>query len=169
MRESGILMHITSLPGPYGIGSMGKQAYRFVDFLESAGQSYWQILPLTPTGYGDSPYQSFSACAGNPYLIDLDALVEQGLLKKSEIEAVRWGSDPGRVDYGAQYRERGKLLTTAWSRFVPDKDYEAFVVENASWLADFALFMALKEENGGASWLSWPEPLADPAGWEARL
>ena len=159
MRESGILMHITSLPGPYGIGSMGKQAYRFVDFLESAGQSYWQILPLTPTGYGDSPYQSFSACAGNPYLIDLDTLVEQGLLKKTEVEAVRWGSDPGRVDYGAQYRERGKLLSIAWSRFVPDQDYEAFVAENASWLADFALFMALKEENGGASWLSWPEPL----------
>ena len=91
MRESGILMHITSLPGPYGIGTMGKQAYRFVDFLESAGQSYWQILPLTPTGFGDSPYQSFSACAGNHYLIDLDTLVEEGLLKQEEITAVTWG------------------------------------------------------------------------------
>ena len=159
MRESGILMHITSLPGPYGIGSMGAQAYHFVDFLESAGQSYWQILPLTPTGYGDSPYQSFSACAGNPYLIDLDELVKQGLLKKAEIEAVRWGSDPGRVDYGAQYRERGKLLKTAWSRFQPNQDFSDFVAENAGWLEDYALFMALKEENGGTAWLEWPEPL----------
>ena len=88
MRESGILMHITSLPGPYGIGSMGKNAYAFVDFLEAAGQSYWQILPLTPTGYGDSPYQSFSSCAGNHYLIDLDTLVEEGLLEKAELAAV---------------------------------------------------------------------------------
>jgi len=96
MRESGILMHITSLPGPYGIGTMGKNAYNFLDFLESAGQRYWQILPLTPTGYGDSPYQSFSACAGNHYLIDLDTLVEEGLLKKEEITAIHWGKDPQR-------------------------------------------------------------------------
>ena len=100
MRESGILMHITSLPGAYGIGTMGDSASKFVDFLEAAGQSYWQILPLTPTGYGDSPYQSFSACAGNHYLIDLDTLVEEGLLKKEEVEAIAWGKDPERVDFG---------------------------------------------------------------------
>ena len=159
MRESGILMHITSLPGPYGIGTMGKNAYAFVDFLEAAGQSYWQILPLTPTGFGDSPYQSSSACAGNPYLIDLDRLVKEGLLKKKEIEATRWGTDPQRVDFGTMYIERNKVLKLAYSRFVPDAGYEAFVAANESWLADYGLFMALKEENGGKPWLDWPEEL----------
>ena len=113
MRESGILMHITSLPGAYGIGTMGKNAYRFVDFLAASGQSYWQILPLTPTGYGDSPYQSFSACAGNHYLIDLDTLVEEGLLKREEISAVTWGKESDRVDYGTLYAQRSKLLAKA--------------------------------------------------------
>lgn len=159
MRESGILMHITSLPGPYGIGTMGKRAYDFVDFLEEAGQSYWQILPLTPTGYGDSPYQSFSACAGNHYLIDLDTLVEEGLLKTEEIEAVNWGSDETLVDFGTMYRERSKVLKLACDRFVPDADYAAFVAENENWLADYAIFMALKEEYDGKTWLNWEESL----------
>ena len=159
MRESGILMHITSLPGAYGIGTMGKQAYRFVDFLEAAGQSYWQILPLTPTGYGDSPYQSFSACAGNHYLIDLDTLVEEKLLKKEEIDAVSWGKDPLRVDFGTMYAQRGKMLATACGRFDPDEDYRSFVEENKDWLEDYAIFMALKEDMGGKSWLEWPEKL----------
>ena len=159
MRESGILMHITSLPGPYGIGTMGKQAYRFVDFLESAGQSYWQILPLTPTGFGDSPYQSFSACAGNHYLIDLDTLVKEGLLKQEEITAVTWGKESDRVDYGTLYAQRSKLLATACSRFVPDADYEIFVRENQDWLEDYAIFMALKNSMGGKIWLDWPEEL----------
>ena len=159
MRESGILMHITSLPGPYGIGTMGKQAYRFVDFLETAGQSYWQILPLTPTGYGDSPYQSFSACAGNHYLIDLDTLVEEGLLKQEEIDAVCWGEKETLVDFGCLYRERVKLLKKAFHRFTPDADYEAFVAENENWLADYAVFMALKEEYNGKTWLNWEENL----------
>ena len=159
MRESGILMHITSLPGPYGIGAMGKNAYKFVDFLEKAGQSYWQILPLNPTGFGDSPYQSFSACAGNHYLIDLDILVEEGLLKQEEIASIDWGKDPERVDFGTMYAQRTKVLKLACSRFTPDASYEAFVKENESWLADYALFMALKEANGGATWLNWPEKL----------
>lgn len=159
MRESGILMHITSLPGPYGIGTMGKQAYRFVDFLESAGQSYWQILPLTPTGFGDSPYQSFSACAGNHYLIDLDTLVKEGLLKQEEITAVTWGKESDRVDYGTLYAQRSKLLAKACSRFVPDADYEIFVRENQDWLEDYAIFMALKNSMGGKIWLDWPEEL----------
>ena len=159
MRESGILMHITSLPGPYGVGTMGKSAYHFVDFLEKAGQSVWQILPLNPTGYGDSPYQSFSAFAGNPYLIDLDTLVQEGLLEAGEPEAVNWGENPGRVSFGRLYEERGKLLRLAYSRFTPDESYAAFLEENAQWLPDYALFMALKEANGGASWLQWPEDL----------
>ena len=158
MRESGILMHISSLPGPYGIGTMGKHAYRFVDFLESAGQSYWQILPLTPTGYGDSPYQSFSACAGNHYLIDLDTLVEEGLLETEELD-INWGNVPGRVDYGAMYVQRAKVLKQAFARFTSDEAYRAFAAENESWLADYSLFMALKEANGGAPWLNWPEKL----------
>ena len=159
MRESGILMHITSLPGPYGVGTMGKQAYHFVDFLSKAGQSVWQILPLNPTGFGDSPYQSFSTFAGNPYLIDLDTLVEEGLLEEQEPKAVNWGSDPGRVSFGKLYEERGKLLRLAYSRFTPDDAYQAFLEENTQWLPDYALFMALKEENGGAPWLEWPEGL----------
>ena len=159
MRESGILMHITSLPGAYGIGTMGKNAYRFVDFLESAGQSYWQILPLTPTGYGDSPYQSFSACAGNHYLIDLDILVEEGLLKQEEIDAIVWGKDPERVDYGTMYDHRTKVLQLACDRFIPDEDYQAFLEENKDWLEDYAVFMALKQEMGGKPWLEWPEVL----------
>ena len=159
MRESGILMHITSLPGAYGIGTMGKNAYRFVDFLESAGQAYWQILPLTPTGYGDSPYQSFSACAGNHYLIDLDTLVEEGLLKPEEISAVSWGKDSQRVDFGTMYAQRSKVLKIACNRFVPDEGYTAFLRENAGWLEDYAIFMALKEEMGGKPWLDWQSEL----------
>ena len=159
MRESGILMHITSLPGPYGIGTMGKKAYAFVDFLEKAGQSYWQILPLTPTGYGDSPYQSFSACAGNHYLIDLDTLVEEGLLKREDILVVNWGDSETRVDYGRMYQQRIRVLKNAFARFVPDEAYAAFVQENESWLSEYALFMALKAENGGKTWLDWEEKL----------
>jgi len=159
MRESGILMHITSLASPYGIGTMGRQAYRFVDFLEKAGQRYWQILPLTPTGFGDSPYQSFSACAGNHYLIDLDTLVEEGLLKQEEIEGISWGEDPERVDFGTMYAQRSRVLRIACSRFVPGKAYAAFVKENESWLKDYAIFMALKESMGGKIWLDWPEAL----------
>ena len=104
MRKSGILMHITSLPGPYGLGTMGKAAYDFVDFLAAAGQSLWQLLPLTPTGYGDSPYQSCSAFAGNAYLIDLPTLQPQGLLEPGEPEGVSWAQDPGRADLGLLYQ-----------------------------------------------------------------
>ena len=114
MRSSGILMHITSLPGPYGVGTMGKEAYRFVDFLEEAGQSYWQILPLTPTGYGDSPYQSCSTYAGNHYLIDLDMLVEQGLLRTEEITGCNWGANPNWADFGLLYTHRLNVLRLAY-------------------------------------------------------
>lgn len=159
MRESGILMHISSLPGPYGIGTMGKKAYDFVDFLEQAGQSYWQILPLNPTGYGDSPYQSFTACGGNHYLIDLDTLIEEGLLKEEEVSSVPWGSREDRVDFGTLYAYRLTVLEKAFARFVPNEDYHCFVEENRSWLEDYAIFMALKAENGGKPWLEWEDDL----------
>lgn len=157
MRESGILMHITSLPGPYGVGTMGKEAFHFVDFLEAAGQSRWQLLPLNPTGYGDSPYQSTSTCAGNPYLIDLDTLVEEGLLHKQELDTISWCDREDRVNYGKLYAHRYQVLHLAFGRFVPGADYEVFCEENRDWLPEYCLFMALKEKNGGASWLDWPE------------
>jgi len=106
VRESGVLMHITSLPGDFGVGTMGKSAFAFVDFLKKAGQSCWQILPLTPTGYGDSPYQSCSAYAGNHYLIDLQLLIDEGLLEENEVRAVHWGDREDKVDFGIAYRER---------------------------------------------------------------
>ena len=164
MRECGILMHISSLPGPYGIGTMGSAAYHFVDFLEQAGQSCWQILPLTPTGYGDSPYQSFCSSAGNPYLIDLDLLVKRDLLKPDELQKIDWGNNPRRVDFGIQFQNRLAVLDLACSRFVPDEEFQTFISENQEWLEDYALFMALKEEYEGKSWLEWPEPvrLRDP-------
>lgn len=168
MRKSGILMHISSLPGPYGIGSVGKASYEFVDFLARAGQSYWQILPLCPTGYGDSPYQSASTFAGNHYLIDLDTLIDEGLLRREEAEAICWSSDEGRVDYGRLYDNRLRLLWLAYRRFVPGEAYQRYVAENAGWLEDFALFMTLKDMYGGQPWQSWPRALMkrEPAALE---
>ena len=155
MRESGILMHITSLPGPYGIGSMGKSAYEFVDFLGEAGQSYWQVLPLNPTGYGDSPYQAFSTFAGNHYLIDLDMLIREDLLKQEEADAVCWSRDDGRVDFSCLYENRNKILRLAYERFIPDEAFHRFVAENNNWLEDYALFMTLKEKYHGQPWQKW--------------
>ena len=151
-------MHISSLPGPYGIGSMGKHAYDFVDFLCKAGQRYWQILPLSPTGYGDSPYQSFSIFAGNPYLIDLDALIESSLLRQEEVDSVEWCKDETFVDYGCLYENRGRLLKLAYERYTPDEEFYSFLRENP-WLEDYGLFMALKEHFGGIPWQNWPEEL----------
>ena len=155
MRKSGILMHVTSLPSPYGIGSMGKCAYEFVDFLSEAGQSYWQVLPLNPTGYGDSPYQSFSTFAGNHYLIDLDILIDEQLLTQEEVDAVRWSQDERRVDYGCMFENRSKLLHLAYERFTPDATFHKFVIENEDWLEDYALFMTLKENFRGTPWHDW--------------
>ena len=171
MRESGILMHITSLSSPYGIGTMGKEAYKFVDFLKSAGQSLWQILPLTPTGYGDSPYQSCSTFAGNHYLIDLDALIEAGLLEKSEVADRNWSYRDDKVDFGTQYHNRLAVLRLAFNRFADQEALDAFCREQASWLPDFALFMALKGSNNGQPWYQWEDCLKfrDPeAIWKAR-
>lgn len=159
MRSSGILMHITSLPGPYGVGTMGKQAFAFVDFLEQAGQNCWQILPLTPTGYGDSPYQSCSTYAGNHYLIDLEALVEEGLLERDEVESIDWSWSEARVDFGRQYHNRLNVLRKAYARFQGGNDFELFCEVNETWLPDFALFMALKAKYAGKPWYQWEEGL----------
>ena len=168
MRESGILMPVSSLPGPYGIGCFGAEALKFVDFLAAAGQHIWQLLPLSPTGYGDSPYQSCSAFAGNPYFIDLDALKADGLLTAAQLKAEKWGDDPLSVDYGTLYTSRYKVLRTAYAawrekyaglhgcaHYYPD-DYYAFALANDSWLNDYALYMALKTANGMKSWTEWP-------------
>ena len=168
MRESGILMPVSSLPGPYGIGCFGTEALKFVDFLAAAGQHIWQLLPLSPTGYGDSPYQSCSAFAGNPYFIDLDALKADGLLTAAQLKAEPWGTDPLSVDYGTLYTSRYKVLRAAYAawrekyagrfgcaHYYPD-DYYAFTLTNESWLNDYALYMALKTANGMKSWAEWP-------------
>ena len=161
LREAGILLPVSSLPGPYGIGCFSPAAYRFVDFLRAAGQSCWQILPLGPTGYGDSPYQSFSTFAGNPYFISLEALIDEGLLTEKECQAAGLGRDPTDVDYGALYEKRLPLLRLAFRRSRPEGDeaYDRFLRENAWWLEDYALFMAIKDAMGGAAWTDWPRDL----------
>ncbi len=161
MRSNGILMHISSLPSPYGIGTMGKEAREFVDFLARAGQAYWQLLPVCPTGYGDSPYQSFSTNAGNPYFIDLDMLRQDGMLSESDYNTIDWESAPDSVNYGALYEKRYPVLKKAAANFknnIPD-DYLDFCNKNAFWLDDYAMFMAFKDYSGGASWHNWEEGL----------
>lgn len=171
MRASGVLMHLSSLPSPYGIGTMGRAAREFVDFLAAAGQRYWQILPICPTSYGDSPYQSFSTFAGNPYLIDLDLLAADGLLRREEYADIDWESTPDRVNYGALYRKRWEVLRKACGRLLqaPPAAYADFCAENAFWLPDYALFMALKDEHGGCAWTQWEPALRrrDPASLDA--
>ncbi|MBQ8636797.1 MAG: 4-alpha-glucanotransferase [Clostridia bacterium] len=159
MRKAGILMHISSLPSPYGIGTLGREAYRFVDFLKNAGQTYWQVLPVCPTSYGDSPYQSNSAFAGNPYFIDLDTLCEEGLLNKSEIDNYFFGDNPASVDYKRLFDNRYPVLRQAFSRFEKTDDYYRFEEENRFWLDDYALFMAVKENHHFRCWLYWDEDI----------
>lgn len=165
-RKSGILLHITSLPSPYGIGTMGVAAREFIDFLAQAGQSYWQILPLGPTGFGDSPYQTFSTRAGNPYLIDLDRLIQEGVLLENEVEEYDFGSDPEKVDFNLMWRNQQPLLRKGWLRIreghLPalTRQFEDFKeIEGEEWLHEYALFMSLKNEYKGAPWSSWPDPL----------
>src|ERR1044071_406757 len=162
-RSGGILLHPSSLPGPYGIGDLGPQAYHFIDWLGSTGCKLWQILPLGPTGYGDSPYQCFSAFAGNPYLISFDGLIEDGLLKQDDF-AVMPSFNSSRIDFGQLIPWKLELLQTAFSRLSSAsnefrEEFEQFRITNASWLDDFALFMSLKEANGGGAWSGWPKPL----------
>lgn len=161
MRTSGVLMPISSIPSPYGIGTMGKQARKFVDFLVKGGQKYWQILPICPTSYGDSPYQSFSSFAGNPYFIDLEYLCKDKLLTKKECESFQWGSNPKYVDYGIMYESRYALLRKAYARFIKKEplDFEKFCENEKQWLDDYALFMALKDANGGQAWSNWDKSL----------
>ena len=160
-RASGILLPVASLPSKYGIGCFSKEAYDFIDRLQEAGQSYWQILPLSPTSYGDSPYQSFSSFAGNPYFIDLDTLVEEGVLTKEECEACDFGDNPRLTDYGKIYKERFELLRLAYGRsdISHNSDFVRFVQENAYWLEDYALFMAVKLRFEGAAWCEWAEDI----------
>ncbi|MBR7132218.1 MAG: 4-alpha-glucanotransferase [Clostridia bacterium] len=159
MRTSGILMPIFSLPSDYGIGTLGKEAFRFVDFLEKAGQSYWQILPLNPTNYGDSPYQSFSSFAGNPYFIDIDLLIEDGLLTEKQAKKYDFGSDLESIDYGKLYKNRLPLLKEAFEAFKADEKFTSFLQENDFWLSDYALFMALKNAHNDCAWSEWEKPL----------
>lgn len=158
-RSSGIIMHLTSLPGPYGIGSMGEQAKTFIRFLRRAGQDWWQVLPLGPTGFGNSPYQPYSTFAGNPILIDLQLLLEEGLLKKTELAAHTYGENPAHVDYEAVQASRSILLRKAFQRRGRHhkKEMKAFATKENGWVADYALFMALKEENDGRPFQMWPE------------
>ena len=159
-RQSGVLMHISSLPGKYGIGSFGQSAYDFVDFLVRTKQRYWQILPLGTTSYGDSPYQSFSAFAGNTYFIDFDILIEEGLLNESDVKGADFGDDPRKVDYAKIFDARRPIMEKAVARFLKAddlSDYESFVEQNAAWLEVFAEYMAIKEHFDNLAWTEWPD------------
>ena len=169
-RCSGILMPVSSLPGGYGIGSMGQAARDFVDFLALAGQSVWQILPVGPTSYGDSPYQSCSAFAGNPYFIDLDQLAADGLLKPEDYAKENWGTNPNYCDYALLYQKRYKVLRKAYAAFLQQRpvpgydtpysdDWYRFTFLSDAWLPDYCLYMAIKEENKMCDWQTWPAPL----------
>lgn len=160
-RGAGTLLAVSSLPSPYGIGNFGQSAYDFVDFLHRSGQTYWQVLPLGPTSYGDSPYQSFSAFAGNPYFIDPDTLIKEGLLKQEEVQAVQWGNHSNEVDYSTLYKNRYSVLEKAFLRsdYLETEDFKNFCLENSDWLDDYALFMSIKNKLGGKSWLEWPDEL----------
>ena len=152
-RKSGILMPVSALPGKYGIGSFGAQSFKFIDFLVECGQRCWQVLPLNPTAYGDSPYQSPCSFAGNPYFIDIDLLVRDGLLAKDEAKAEE--TDAKRIDYGKLFETRIRLLKKAYARFKVNSDFIRFKQKNADWLDDYSLFMSLKEANGYKQWTEW--------------
>ena len=157
-RSSGILLHISSLPSKYGIGTLGREAYRFADALKAARQKYWQVLPLGPTSFGDSPYQSFSTFAGNPYFIDLELLAEDGLLSREELEHADWGDDPRYVDYGRIYAARFPVLRRAFERgYSRDRQWVEEFAQKNRWVRDYALFMALKGHFGMKSWLEWED------------
>ena len=160
-RAAGILLPITSLPSKYGIGCFSKSAYDFVDWLKQAGQTYWQILPLCPTSYGDSPYQSFSTFAGNPYFISLEALITEGVLTREECESADFGNQADDIDYEKIYNHRYTLLRKAYERsnITQNENYLRFVNENSWWLSDYALFMAVKERFGGVEWTQWAEDI----------
>lgn len=161
MRASGVLLPISSLPSAYGIGCFSKEAYDFVDRLKKAGQSYWQILPLGPTGYGDSPYQSFSTFAGNPYFIDPEDLIERGYITKQKCGSYDFGDNAEYVDYAKVYENRFLLLREAWknSKIAKEPAFRIFVKDNAYWLDDYALYMAVKVSFGNVCWVEWDEEI----------
>ena len=160
-RGSGILMHISSLPSDCGIGTIGADAYRFVDFLVEAKQTYWQILPVGPTSYGDSPYQSFSTHAGNPYFVDFELLCEDGLLEKSDYAKLKWGVNKAKVDYAKLYENRFTVLRKAFERFKQTdmRGFNEFLQKNDNWISNYAMFMTMKGANNGKCWLEWEEGL----------
>ncbi len=161
VRKSGVLMHISSLPSEDGIGTMGQTARDFVDFLVRSQQSYWQILPVGPTSYGDSPYQSFSSFAGNPYFIDLRELCNKGLIDYSDYSDIDWENTPDSINYGVLYNKRYPILKKAVKKLLENGnwEYEEFCRVNSDWLEDYALFMAIKDKRDGHSWTEWEEPL----------
>ncbi len=161
-RESGILMPIFSLASKFGIGCFSKEAYEFVDFLEKSGQGYWQVLPFGPTGYGNSPYQPYSAFAGNPYFISLEDLIEEELLSWDDVKDVDFGSDQEKVDYGKLYENRFEVLRKAYDNFIENEDteeFEEYKKQQKYWLEDYALYLAIKDEQEGKSWVDWPDDL----------
>lgn len=160
-RGSGIIMHIASLPGRYGIGTFGKEAYEFADFLKKAGQSFWQILPLGQTSYGDSPYQSFSAFAGNPYFIDFDILESENLIRKSDYDEINFGDNPERINYELLFKEKLKVLKLAYENFKQKQceDFKNFEKEEDMWLDDYATFMALKNKFDLKSFQTWDDDI----------
>ena len=162
MRQSGILMPVSALPGAYGIGSFSKEAYKFVDWLQKSGQSLWQILPLGPTSYGDSPYQSFSTFAGNPYFIDLETLAREGLLEDGICRQADFGNNPNQIDYGMLYQNRFHILKVAYEhakeqQIMNSSDYVDFLNEQNEWISDYALYMSVKDYFHGAGWNLWEE------------
>lgn len=156
-RGAGLLLPISSLPSPYGIGTLGKEAYKFVDYLVEAGQKYWQVLPVGPTSYGDSPYQSFSAFAGNPYFIDLDYLVDEGLITKAQIKKFPWGDNSEYIDYATIYGSRFQVLRIAFnnSTYAETEEYVKFEKDNEYWLDDYSLYMAVKFKFDNQEWSKW--------------
>lgn len=164
-RSAGVIMHIASLPGKFGIGTFGKEAYEFADFLSESGLKYWQILPLGQTGYGDSPYQSFSAFAGNPYFIDFELLSKEGLLKTDDYINENYGDDEEEIDYSLLFEVKYKVLRKAYKNFKVCKlirikdEFRKFTEQNKSWLDDYSLYMAIKNHFGLISWLEWDEDL----------
>ena len=164
-RESGVLMPVFSLASKFGIGCFSREAFEFVDFLEKAGQGYWQVLPLGPTGFGNSPYQPFSAFAGNPYFISPEKLIDEGLLSWDDVNGVDFGGNQEAVDYGKLYENRPVILKKAYETFIKKAsieqlaDYKAYYKENESWLLDYALYVVIKQLQGGKTWIEWDEDL----------
>ena len=160
-RGAGILLPISSIPSKYGIGTFGREAYRFVDALVDAQQTYWQVLPVGPTSFGDSPYQSFSAFAGNPYFIDLEYLVQEGLLTVEDIESKEWGDDPADIAYATIFNNRFDVLRIAYknSKHKDTDDYKEFCENNTYWLNDYSFYMALKNKFDNHSWTEWDDDI----------